>query len=140
MTRRDLEKVYYLKRELKMWEKRYEELIADMSQDTVAPDGMPYSRTNKVTSPTESKAIQIADHVELIRGKAAEIRVAIREVEAFIVGIEDPFIRQIVELRCVFCLTWDDVADRIGQSATPESVRKTYSRFIGKEFENAGKN
>ena len=73
MTRRDLEKVYYLKRELKMWEKRYEELIADMSQDTVAPDGMPYSRTNKVSSPTESKAIQIADHAELIRGKADKI-------------------------------------------------------------------
>ena len=135
MTRRDLEKVYYLKRELKMWEKRYEELIADMSQDTVAPDGMPYSRTNKVSSPTESKAIQIADHAELIRGKAAEIRVAIREVEAFIVGIEDPFIRQIVELRCIELKSWNDVADRIGQSATAESVRKAYVRFVEKNIQ-----
>ena len=130
MTRRDLEKVYYLKRELKMWERRYNELIADISQDTVAPDGMPYSRTNKVTSPTESKAIQIADHAELIRGKAAEIRVAIREVEAFIVGIEDPFIRQIVELRCVHCMSWNEVSERFGEGVTAESVRKTYSRFL----------
>ena len=134
MTRRDLEKVYYLKRELKMWEKRYEELIADMSQDTVAPDGMPYSLTNKISSPTESKAIQIADHAELIRGKAAEIRLAIREVEAFIVGIEDPFIRQIVTWRCVYCMAWNDVAEKIGQSATPESVRKTYCRFVEKNI------
>lgn len=134
MTRRDLERVYYLKRELKMWERRYDELIADISQDTIAPDGMPYSRTNKVTSPTETKAIQIADHVELIRGKAAEIRVAIREVEAFIAGIEDPFIRQIVELRCVKLKSWNDVADSIGQSATAESVRKAYGRFVEKNI------
>ena len=130
MTRRDLEKVYYLKRELKMWERRYEELIADMSQDTIAPDGMPYSRTNKISSPTESKAIQIADHAELIRGKAAEIRLAIREVEAFIVGIEDPLIRQIVELRCIYLKSWDEVAAKVSKNATPENVRQMYHRFL----------
>lgn len=134
MTRRDLEKVYYLKRELKMWEKRYEELIADMSQDTVAPDGMPYSRTNKVTSPTESKAIQIADHAELIRQHKQKIEIAIREVETFISQIQDPFIRQIVELRCIKLKSWNDVAEKIGQSATPESVRKTYCRFVEKNI------
>lgn len=134
MTRRDLEKVYYLKRELKMWEKRYEELIADMSQDTVAPDGMPYSRTNKVSSPTESKAIQIADHAELIQQHKQKIEIAIREVETFISQIQDPFIRQIVELRCIKLKSWNDVAEKIGQSATPESVRKTYCRFVEKNI------
>lgn len=130
MTRKDLEKVYFLKRELKMWEKRLEELYADISQDTVSPDGMPYSKTNKVSSPTESKAIQIADHIDLIRGKQAEIRMAIREVEAFIVGIEDPLIRQIVELRCAFCMTWEEVADRVGNKNTAENVRQMYHRFL----------
>ena len=134
MTRRDLEKVYYLKRELKMWERRYDELIADISQDTVAPDGMPYSRTNKITSPTESKAIQIADHAELIRNHKKKIQIAIREVETFISQIQDPFIRQIVELRCIELKSWNDVADRIGQSATPESVRKAYGRFVEKNI------
>ena len=134
MTRRDLEKVYYLKRELKMWERRYDELIADISQDTIAPDGMPYSRTNKVTSPTETKAIQIADHVELIRNHKKKIQIAIREVETFISQIQDPFIRQIVELRCIELKSWNDVADRIGQSATPESVRKAYCRFVEKNI------
>lgn len=130
MTRKDLEKVYFLKRELKMWEKRLEELYADISQDSVAADGMPHSVTNKVSSPTESKAIQIADHIDLIRGKQAEIRMAIREVEAFIVGIEDPLIRQIVELRCAFCMTWEEVADRVGNKNTAENVRQMYHRFL----------
>lgn len=130
MTRKDLEKVYFLKRELKMWEKRLEELYADISQDSSAADGMPHSVTNKVSSPTESKAIQIADHIDLIRGKQAEIRMAIREVEAFIVGIEDPLIRQIVELRCAFCMTWEEVADRVGNKNTAENVRQMYHRFL----------
>ena len=130
MTRRDLEKVYYLKRELKMWESRLKELYADMSQDTVAPDGMPHSVTNKTSSPTESKAIQIADHIDLIKGKQAEIRVAIREVEAFIIGIEDPLIRQIVELRCVYCKSWREVAAECEEGTTSECVRQKYSRFI----------
>lgn len=130
MTRKDLERVYYLKRELKMWEKRLEELYADISQDTVAPDGMPHSVTNNVGSPTESKAIQIADHIDLIRGKQAEIRVAIREVEAFIVGIKDPLICQIVELRCSKCMSWREVAENLEEGMTAECARQTYSRFL----------
>ena len=132
MTRKELERVYYLKRELKMWERRYNELIADMSQDTPAADGMPYANTNKINRPTESKAIQIADHAALIMGKQAEIRLAIREVESFIIGIEDPLIRQIVELRCVYCMKWEEVAAKIGKSATAENVRQMYNRFINK--------
>lgn len=132
MTRRELEKVYFLKRELKIWERRYNELLADMTQDTPAADGMPYSNTNKISRPTESKAIQIADHAELIHGKLAEIRIAIREVEAFIIGIEDPMIRTIVELRCVYCMQWDEVAERIGSNSTGDNMRQIYHRFVNK--------
>ena len=135
MTRKELERVYFLKRELKMWEKRLEELYADISQDTKAADGMPHSVTNNVSSPTESKAIQIADHIDMIKGKQAEIRIAIREVEAFIVGIDDPLIRQIVELRCAYCMTWDEVANRIGSNTSAENMRLIYHRFIKSKFE-----
>ena len=130
MTKKDLEKVYFLKRELDMWEKRLKELYLDMSQDTVAPDGMPHSTTNKISNPTEDKAVQIADHIDLIKGKQAEIRVAIREVEAFIVCIDDPLIRQIVELRCVYLMPWDEVATKVGKKATADNVRQMYHRFI----------
>ena len=135
MTRKELERVYFLKRELKMWEKRLEELYADISQDTKAADGMPHSVTNNVSSPTESKAIQIADHIDMIKGKQAEIRIAIREVEAFIVSIDDPLIRQIVELRCAYCMTWDEVANRIGSNTSAENMRLIYHRFIKSKFE-----
>ena len=130
MTRKELEKVYYLKRELKTWERRHEELLADMAQDSVSNDGLPHSITNNINRPTENKAILIADHADLIRGKLAEIRLAIREVEAFIVNIEDPLTRHIVELRCVYCMTWEEVAATIGTSNTAENARQIYCRFL----------
>ena len=130
MTKNDLEKVYYLKKELEMWKKRYEELVADMSQDTVAADGLPHSVTNSIGRPTENKAILIADHVELIREHMQKIGLAIREVEQFVATIDDPLTRQIVKLRCVDCMRWDEVAEQIGRTATGENVRQMYHRFL----------
>ena len=130
MTRKDLEKIYWLKRELKMWEDRLHELEADMAPDTPPHDGMPHSVTNAVKSPTEDKAIAIADHYSIIAGKAAELRMAIKEVETFIVNIEDPIVRQIIEYRCVKLKAWDDIADCMGRPNTAENVRQTYHRFV----------
>lgn len=135
MTRKDLERVYYLKRELKMWERRFKELCADMSQDTVAADGLPHSVTNNIGRPTENKAILLADHAELIREHMQKIGLAIREVEAFIATIDDPLIRQIVKLRCCECLSWEEVADQIGSNASAENMRLIYHRFVKSKFE-----
>lgn len=130
MTRKELEKIYWLKRELKMWEDRLHELEADMSPDTPAADGMPHSVTNKINSPTEDKAIMIADHYSIISGKAAELRIAIKEVETFIVNIEDPIAKQIIEYRCVKLNLWEEVADKMGKQYTAENVRQIYHRFL----------
>lgn len=131
MTRKDLEKIYWLKRELKMWEDRLRELEADMAPDTPANDGMPHSVTNTIKSPTEDKAIIIADHYSIIAGKAAELRVTIKEVEEFIAGIDDPISKQIVEYRCVKLMSWDEVAEIMGSNYyTAENVRQIYHRFV----------
>ena len=130
MTRHDLEKVYWLKRELKMWKQRLEELRADISQDTIAPDGMPHSVTNKISSPTESKAVLLVDHEALIRGKEAEIRLAVIEVERFILSVEDPLMRMILEYRCVECLTWKQMEDRLGNKCNAKLCEKKYHNFV----------
>ena len=131
MTRKDLEKIYWLKRELKMWEDRLHELEADMAPDTPPNDGMPHSVTNTIKSPTEDKAIQIADHYSIIAGKAAELRFTIKEVEAFITSIDDPISKQIVEYRCVKLQSWDEVAETMGSNYyTAENVRQIYHRFV----------
>ena len=46
MTKRELEQIYLLHKELKMWQNRLSELEADIALSPKEMDGMPYSRTN----------------------------------------------------------------------------------------------
>ena len=130
MTRKDLEQVYYLNNELKMWQRRLADLQADIALSPKVLDGMPYSKTNAVSSPTEIKAIRIAELSNIIEGKISEIQVTLMDIEAFIVTIEDSLIRQIVEYRCCKLMKWQQIADRIGEGYTEEAVRQSYHRFI----------
>ena len=130
ITKSKLTRIYYLSKELEMWKRRLEELEADIPPNSKPNDGMPHANTNAVKSPTEDKAILIADHYSIISGKAAELRIAIKEVETFIVNIEDPIVRQIIEYRCVKLNSWEDVADLMGRPYTAENVRQIYHRFV----------
>lgn len=130
MTRKDLEQVYYLNNELKMWQRRLADLQADIALSPKVMDGMPYSKTNAVSSPTEIKAIRIAELSNIIEGKISEIQVTLMDIEAFIVTIEDSLIRQIVEYRCCKLMKWQQIADRIGEGYTEEAVRQSYHRFV----------
>lgn len=130
MTRRKLEQVKHLKDELKMWQRRLAELQADIALAPRVIDGMPYSRTNAVSNPTEEKAIRLAEHAKVIEGKIAEIQIALMDIEVFISSIDDSLIRQIIEYRCCKLMTWDEVASVLGDGYTPESLRQTYHRFL----------
>ena len=130
MTRKDLEQVYYLNNELKMWQRRLADLQADIALSPKVMDGMPYSKTNAVSSPTEIKALRIAELSRIIEGKISEIQVTLLDIEAFIVTIEDSLLRQIVEYRCCKLMQWKDIANKIGDGYTEEAVRQSYHRFV----------
>ena len=130
MTRKDLEQVYYLNNELKMWQRRLADLQADIALSPKVMDGMPYSKTNSVSSPTEIKALRIAELSRIIEGKISEIQVTLLDIEAFIVTIEDSLLRQIVEYRCCKLMQWKDIANKIGDGYTEESIRQSYHRFV----------
>ena len=44
-----------------MWQRRLAELQADIALSPTVMDGMPYTQTNSVGSPTEKKAIKLAE-------------------------------------------------------------------------------
>lgn len=130
MTRKKLEQVYHLNKELKMWQQRLMELQADIALSPKVMDGMPYSKTNAVGSPTENKAIRLAELAKIIEGKISEIQIALADIEEYITSIDDSLTRQIVEYRCCMLKSWQDVAKKIGEGYTEESVRQIYHRFI----------
>ena len=130
MTRKELKQVYYLKRELNMWQARLAELQADIAMSPKVLDGMPYSKTNSVGSPTEEKAIKLAELSKVIEGKISEIQLTLTDIENYISSIDDSLIRQIIEYRCCMLMSWEDVASHIGNGSNAESVRQLYHRYV----------
>jgi hypothetical protein len=130
MTRKKLEQVYHLNNELKMWQRRLAELQADIALSPKVMDGMPYSKTNGVGSPTEEKAIRLAELAKVIEGKISEIQIALTDIEIFISSVDDSLTRQILEYRCCKLKSWQEVAEKIGEGYTAESTRQIYHRFL----------
>lgn len=110
MTRKELEQVYWLKKELRMWQERKLELELDVAPPVKQITGMPFANTNEVNSPTEEKAIKLTECTKVIDGKIAEIKLAIKTVEKYILGLDDPFMRYLIECRCVRLMKWEEIA------------------------------
>jgi hypothetical protein len=57
----------------------------------------------------------------------------VSDIEEFLNGIEDSFIRRIINLRVIEQLSWNKVADKMGGYNTEDSVRMTFERFLKKK-------
>lgn len=55
------------------------------------------------------------------------------EIETFLSGIDNSRIRRIINYKYIDGLSWYEVADKIGRTATSESVRKELERFLEKK-------
>lgn len=132
MTRKELESVYCLKKELRMWQDRLAELQADIALSPKVLDGMPFQHTNDTSNPTERKAIKLAEVAKVIEGKISEIQWTISEIEQFIIRIDDSIMRQIVEYRCVQCKTWEEIGETLGYDRT--TVSKKYDAYLDECF------
>lgn len=131
MTKKDLELVYYLKKELKMWNDRLDELNADIALSPKAMDGMPFSKTNGTSDPTQAKAMKIVETNKKIYEIKVKLTTTIAAVEAFIMNVDDSIVRQILEYRCVCNMSWKRIAIKIDEAyMTEENVRQIYHRFI----------
>ena len=130
ITKSNLNRIYYLSRELEMWKRRLQELEADIPPNSKPNDGMPHANTNAVKSPTEDKAIKLAELAEKIKEQVIRIETAKLEMEALILQMEDPILKQAIEYQCIKLMSWKDTAAHIGGSQTPEGIRKLYSRYM----------
>ncbi len=130
MTKEKLEQVYHLNKELKMWERRLSELEADIAISASAPTGMPYSKTNSTGNPTERKAMKLIEANRNIRKQIRKIEKAKCEVEQYILTLDDPELRMIIEYRCVYNLSWKAIGNILNWHRS--TVEKKYLSFIKK--------
>lgn len=137
MTRKDLEQIYFLRKELKMWEKRKAELQADIALSLPSPNGMPYSRTNNIDNPTQKKAIKLAETDKHIQAQICKIKKVTKEIEQFIMTIDDPEMRMIVEYRCIYNWTWEEIGREIGRDYSYS--RRLYYDYLKTKFKKPKK-
>lgn len=132
MTRKELSQVYYLKRELKMWEQKLSDLRSQSLVKAQQISGMPFANTNEITDATfehVSRIMELQADIDVFR---LNIEKKIAEIERYIQTLDDSLLRQIIEYRCCQCKTWQATAMMIGYGTSAESCRKYFDRRFPK--------
>ena len=122
LTVREMSQLYYLNREIVQLERQLEEL------ECLAES------TTQVISGTSDKvgrfAVRIADLRSMIDNRKARCWDEMNRLNAYIDGVEDSLTRQILSLRYVNGLSWQQVADSVGGNHTDKSVSKICYRYL----------
>ena len=129
MTEKQLNQIYYLSKEKKMWENKLKEIteIKAMGYENIGA-----GRSSEVSSPVVRLAEQREKIRDIISAKLVEISYVEREILEYINTIDDSLIRQIMIHRHIELKSWVQVANAIGGNNTAESVRKMHDRFLQK--------
>lgn len=128
MTKKELEQIYHINHEIRMWEEEREKLESRLGGTGKWLDGMP--KCLGISDATGNLATEIASCKLMISCKELELQMQKNKVIKYIDSIDDSLIRQIIFYRCVSIMPWSKVADKIGGNATYDSVRKAFERYI----------
>lgn len=131
MNKRDVKQLYYLSREVAMWQDKLNELRETLKVSAPATDsggGRPGGTSDKVGN----LAADIVDTERIVLGKLSEIQLRRNEVLRWISSLEDSTARQIVMYRCVDLMSWRDIAMKLGGGNTEDSVRMIFNRLFEK--------
>ena len=127
MTKAELEQIYYLNRELKLWETELERVRCKSLVGSPLPGN---SHGSGVSDKVADRAERIIELESRIIAKRDEIQRLRDEAVEYIYGIPDSLTRQIIYYRCVSLMSWRKVAYEVGGNNTPDGVRMIYNRFM----------
>lgn len=127
MTKSELEQIYYLNRELKMWETELERVRCKSLVGSPLPGN---SHGSGVSDKVADRAERIIELENRIIAKRDEIQRLRDEAVEYIYSIPDSLTRQIIYYRCVSLMNWRKVAYEVGGNNTPDGVRMIYNRFM----------
>lgn len=127
LTIRDLSQLYYLNLEIEKQKQRLLELESDAFNISPQLTGMPSG--SNVNDKVGTYAAEIADLKELISLNIQKCWYERNRLERYIQKIDDSQIRQIMTLRFVDGLRWEQVADEL-KGVTSESVKKQCYRYL----------
>jgi hypothetical protein len=123
MTKDELKQIYYLKKEVAMWEEELEKLEGEMY-----PQGAGGISDGSISDKTGRVACAIAECRDMIQEKMSALKKVEAEALRYIASIDDSHTRQIFYMRCVLGMGWKEIAEVIGGN-TQDSVRMIFNRY-----------
>lgn len=106
MTKEELSRYYYLKKEIKQIEERIKE-IDDTFLSANRINGMRYEK--RLSNPQEQRMILIEKYDKRLEEKKDEALKELMKIETFIDSINDPEIRMIFRYRYIELMEWNKI-------------------------------
>lgn len=129
MTIKELSQLYHLNQEIKQEKYRLQELEAAATSTAAKISGLPHV---KGMSGKTAIAAQIADCKAVIEAKVQLSVVEYNRLNRYIASVQDSLTRQIMALRFVNGMSWNQVAMRVGGGNTEGSVKMVCYRYLNK--------
>lgn len=133
VTKKELEQIYYITREINMWQRELDSLKTKSKVSSPALTGMPEGK-GTTGDRVGNNATRIAYLEQKIKDKKSELEILRISITEYIMSIDDSLIRQIIKLRCIDLKTWTKIAIAVGGYNTADSVRMIYNRYIDKNL------
>ena len=130
VSKRELSQLYYLSREVEQDRKRLEELEAAAQGSTQQITGMP--RVANLSDKVGKYAAEIADLRSVIEHKVQRCWRELKSLNRYIASVEDSQMRQILTLRYINHMTWQQVASAMGNYNTADNLRMQHNKFLSK--------
>ena len=129
MTIKELSQLYHLNREIEQEKHRLQELTAAATDTAVKISGLPH--VGGISNKT-AIAAQIADCRAVIEAKVQLSVVEYNRLNRYIANVQDSLTRQIMALRFVNGMSWNQVAMSVGGGNTEGSVKMVCYRYLNK--------
>lgn len=134
ITKQQLRQLRWLKSEIKLLREQIENLEFALVTDMVRGSHREHPYTERsfrlIGIDADEYQRKTAKLKKRLEQRADELIDLVSEINKYVENIDDSLIRQIIILRHVNGLTWDQVAAHIGGGNTGDSVRKMHDRFL----------
>lgn len=136
MDRQKLSQLKYLKNEIKLLQERVDSIETRTTSDSVkaSQTEWPYieytAKIEGINTQEYDKKLRRLQR-EMNR-RVGELMDLVEEIEEYIQNIDDSLTRQIISLRYINGLPWEQVAASIGGGNTADSVRMICNRHLDK--------
>jgi len=134
ITKQQLRQLRWLKSEIKLLREQMENMEYSFVTDMVKGSHQEHPYTERsfrlIGIDADEYRRKTAKLKKRLEQRADELVDLVAEINRYVENIDDSLIRQIITLRHVNGLTWDQVAAHIGGGNTGDGVRMLHDRFL----------